>query len=126
MNAPLFCQILRRTLLPFLQLKFPAPSSHRLMQDNDPKHCSRYAQKFYNEVGINWWHTPPKSPDLNPIENFWHELKDHLRGVNKQELVDGILTFWQTVDVQKCCKYIGHLRKVIAKVIEYQGNATGY
>jgi len=130
MNAPLFCQILRRTLLPFLQVKFPTPNSHRLMQDNDPKHCSRYARCFYDEVGINWWRTPPESPDLNPIENVWHELKDHLRGVvkprNKQELIDGILAFWETMDEQKCQKYIGHLKKVIPKVIELNGNATGY
>ena len=57
-------------------------------------------------------------------------LIDHLCGVvkpmNKQELVDGILTFWPTVDEQICCMYIGDLRKVIPKVIEYQGNATGY
>ena len=130
MDAPFFCQILRRTLLPFLQEKFPAPNSHRFMQDNDPKHCSRAAQKFYDEVGINWWRTPPESPDLNPIENLWHELKDHLRGVikpkNKQELIDGILTFWSTVNEHKCCKYIRHLQKVIPKVIEKGGDATGY
>ena len=46
MNAPLFCEILRQALLPFLQEKSPTPNSHRLMQDNDPKHRSRYARKF--------------------------------------------------------------------------------
>ena len=130
MDAPFFCSILRRTLLPFLQKTFPAPNSHRFMQDNDPKHCSRMAQSFYGEVGINWWRTPAESPDLNPIENLWHELKDYLRGVikpkNKQELIDGILTFWGTIDEHKCCKYIGHLKKVILKVIEKGGDATGY
>ena len=67
------------------------------MQDNNPKHYSRAAQRFYDEVGINWWRIPPESPDLNPIENLRHELKDHLRGVikpkNKQQLIDGILSF---------------------------------
>lgn len=28
MDAPFFCQILRQTLLPFLQEKFPTPNSH--------------------------------------------------------------------------------------------------
>ena len=129
-ECPLFCQILQQTLLPFLEEKFPSPNSHRLMQDNDPKHCSRYAQRFYEEVGITWWRSPPESPDLNPIENVWHELKDHFRGVvkprSKQELIDGILAFWETVDEHKCHKYIGHLKKVIPRVIEYNGNATGY
>jgi len=130
MDAPLYCEILQRTLLPFLQRKFPEPLPHHFMQDNDPKHCSRTAQTFYEEVGINWWRTPPESPDLNPIENLWHELKEYLRReikpTIKQELIDGITTFWATVDVHKCCKYIGHLRKVIPRVIEMGGDATGY
>ena len=86
MDAPLFCQILQKTLLPFLQDKFP--DFHRFMQDNDPKHCSRLAQRFYADNGINWWRTPPESPDLNPIENLWHEI---VKPTNKQELIDGIV-----------------------------------
>ena len=130
MDAPFFCQILRQTLLPFLQEKFPAPNSHCFMQYNNPKHCSRAAQRFYDEVFINWWRTPLESSDLNPIVNLWHELKDRLHEVikpkNKQELIDGILTFWSTVNEYKCCKYIRHLQKVIPKVIEKGGDATGY
>ena len=44
------------------------------MQDNDPKHTSRRAQEFFSEQNVNWW-TPPESPDANPTENLWHELK---------------------------------------------------
>jgi len=107
MAAPLYCEILQRTLLPFLQEKFPPPTTHRFMQDNDPKHTSRAAQEFYAKSGINWWRTPAESPDVNPIENFWHELKEYIRREvkprNKQELVNGITRFWATIDVHKCC-----------------------
>ena len=44
----------------------------------------------------------------------------------KEELVEELKEFWRTVNVQKCNKYIGHLRKVVPKVIEVGGNATGY
>ena len=72
----------------------------------------------------------PESPDLNPIENLWHELKEYIRRSvkprTKEELIDGIKEFWSTVDAAKCTKYIRHLRKVIPKVIDVHGDATGY
>ena len=68
MNAPLFVQILDRTLLPFIEEVFP--DGHRFMQDNDPKHTSKLGQKFLEDHGVNWWHTLPESLDLNPIENL--------------------------------------------------------
>ena len=73
MDATLFVEVLRKGLLPFLRRVYP--SGHRFMQDNDPKHRSRLAQAFFAENGVNWWQTPPESPDANPIENLWHELK---------------------------------------------------
>ena len=45
MNAELYVEILRTTLLPFLSSKFPM--GHRLMQDNDPKHVSNLAKQFF-------------------------------------------------------------------------------
>ena len=38
MDRFLFCDILDKTLLPFVEKEFP--DHHRLMQDNDPKHTS--------------------------------------------------------------------------------------
>lgn len=128
MDADRYIQILTRTLLPFL--RDVMPRGHRFMQDNDPKHTSRKVQDFLAEKSINWWKTPAESPDCNPIENIWHELKEYIRREvkprTKEQLVEGIQQFWATVDVQKCQKYIRHLRKVIPRVIELNGDATGY
>ena len=77
MDAPMYCDILRRTLLPFLRDVYP--EGQKLFQDNDPKHTSRCAKQFLEENGVNWWPSPPESPDLNPIELLWHELKEYLR-----------------------------------------------
>ena len=128
MDAPLYIQILEQTLLPFVEEVYP--DGHRLMADNDPKHTSNAAKAFLEDNQVNWWRTPAESPDCNPIENIWHELKEYQRREvkpkTKQELIDGINAFWSTVDVAKCVKYIRHLRKVLPKVIELQGAATGY
>ena len=128
MNAPVYIDILEQTLLPFVREVYP--DSHRFMQDNDPKHTSKKGQEFLSTNKITWWKTPPESPDLNPIENLWHEMKEFIRREvkpkTKDELVDGITEFWGSVSGEKCRKYIRHLNKVIPRVIELGGAATGY
>ena len=128
MDAEMYTEILSKTLKPFIDDVYP--ESHRLFQDNDPKHTSRLASKFFEENGINWWKTPPESPDCNPIENLWHELKEYLRREvkpkTKEELIHGIQAFWTTVDREKCQRYIRHLRHVLPRIVELEGAATGF
>ena len=53
-------------------------------------------------------------------------MRREVKPKTKDELVQGILSFWRTVDVGKCRRYILHLRKVIPRMIECNGDATGY
>ena len=81
------------------------------------------------ENGINWWKTPPESPDLNPIENLWHNMKQYIcskvKPINKDQLLDGLEEFWNTVTKEKCQKYIGHIHTVMPKVVEANGGPCG-
>ena len=36
----------------------------------------RYAVDFLSVSKVKYWPTPADSPDLNPIEMVWHELKE--------------------------------------------------
>lgn len=56
MNAQLYIKILRQTLLPFITNTYP--NHHRFMQDNDPKHTSNLAKRFFENHNIHWWRTP--------------------------------------------------------------------
>lgn len=78
--------------------------------------------------------TPAESLDLNPIEeNLWHILKEFIqrevKPKTKQELVDGIQEFGEQrllKSAKRIHVYIGHLKKVIPKVIKLESAATEY
>ena len=127
-DAQRYTQILDRSLVPFIRSCYPA--GHRFQQDNDPKHTSGHVERYFKSRQINWWRTPPESPDLNPIENVWGALKQYLRSTfkpkNTSELQEGIQRFWQSLTPQVCQRYINHLNKVIPKVIEVDGDPSGY
>ena len=93
MNATGFIEVLTAGLVPYLR---EVDTNPKFMQDNDPKHTSRRVGLWIHE-NINWWKTPAESPDLNPVENLWHELKKYVRRVikpqTKQELISGTLHF---------------------------------
>ena len=50
------------------------------------------------EQSGNWWKTPTSSPDINPIERVWAELKRYIarkvKPLSKIDLVSGIVVFW--------------------------------
>ena len=128
MNAERPCAVFQAGLLPYIQNTFP--DWHRLQQDNDPKHASGLIDEFFEENHVNWWPTPPESPDLNPIENVWGSLKQYLRNFykpqNLDQLKDGIQCFWSTLTPSVCTRYIQHLDKVIPKVIQVEGEPSRY
>ena len=128
MNSTRYCEILESTLLHFLKRSLPA--LHRFQQDNDPKHTGNYTKQFLLKNSVNWWKTSPESPNLNPIENVWGSLKSFLRHTykprNLETRIAGIKQFWKSMTPEVCRKYIGHLQKVMPKVVELGGAASGY
>lgn len=98
MDAIRFSEILDASFVPFIAECFP--DGHRFQMDNDPKHRSSHIEQYFERHNINWWATPPGSPDLNPIENLWWSLKQFLRTTHKPkslgELKEGVSKFWQS------------------------------
>ena len=49
------------------------------VQDGDPSQNSAAARKEMKELGVEVHSIPPRSPDINPIENVFHSLDRKLR-----------------------------------------------
>jgi len=71
------------------------------------------------------------SPDLNPIENVWRDIRVLIRKQpilpkTKAELQQSILGYWETYPQENCQKLISFLQRRCAAVIESKGYATKY
>ncbi len=49
------------------------------MQDNSGPHTLPEAQQEFGARGLMPMDWPPSSPDLNPIENIWHLMKQRIK-----------------------------------------------
>ena len=128
MTAAFYVNVLKKGLISFMAKTFPDGCTFQ--QDNDPKHRSKLVLEFIRSKNIPYHVTPPESPDLNPIEMVWHELKHHLRKnvkpTNKETLIKGITEFWSKLTADRCTRYIDHIQKVLPLVLVHKGCATGH
>uniref|UniRef100_A0AC35G415 Tc1-like transposase DDE domain-containing protein n=1 Tax=Panagrolaimus sp. PS1159 TaxID=55785 RepID=A0AC35G415_9BILA len=78
---------------------------YQLIQDSSSVHVSAESQYAFDEANILLFPLPPQSPDFNPIEFIWRDMKNFIKERNpktKCDLVRVILEFWKTVTPSKC------------------------
>lgn len=87
-DANLFNEWLKQMLIPNL---IPGQV---LILDNASFHKSTESQKLVEAAGCKILFLPPYSPDLNPIEKYWANMKRKVR-----ELLKEVTTFTEALDL---------------------------
>ena len=72
MNGKYFSDFVRSDLI---ELFSPGGQQKWFVMDNDPSQTSKAARKAINDSEETLFEIPPRSPDLNPIENLFHIVK---------------------------------------------------
>ncbi len=89
--------------------------------DNDPKHPAKATKEWLKKKHIKVLEWPSQSPDLNPIENLWRELKVRVAKRQPQNLNDLeriCKEEWDKIPPEMCAN--------LTSVIANKGFATKY
>lgn len=100
-------------------------------QDNASTHTAKKVQRWFKQNKVNVLVWPPHSPDLNPIENLWANVKQrvderHLTIANKAGLWEAIEVEWEATPVDYCRSLVESMPHRIQAVLDAHGGYTKY
>lgn len=99
------------------------------LQDNASYHGARASHQWFHNNGVSLIPLPPHSPDLNPIENLWADLKRRVEARNAsniQELKKIIGEEWTNTTTDLCSRLAHSMQRRCESVVEVQGFRTPY
>ncbi len=119
MNAAKYRDILDENLLQSAQ-DLRLGRSFTFQQDNDPKHTAKITKEWLHNNSVTVLEWPSQSPDLNPIEHLWRDLKMavHQRlPSNLTELERICKEEWQRIPKSRCEKLVASFPKRLMAVL---------
>ncbi|GFU88655.1 transposable element Tcb2 transposase [Trichonephila clavipes] len=128
MTARKYIDILRHNLQSSAQ-KLVLGTSFVFQQDNDPKHTANLTREWLLYNSPRQLKTPPRSPDINPIKNFWHKLGVEVRKhkiSSKDELKRILLQEWHKIPNSTTKILVFSMRNRLQAVINAKGMHTKY
>ncbi|KAI4890683.1 hypothetical protein NFI96_033748 [Prochilodus magdalenae] len=128
MNGAMYCEILGANLLPSARA-MKMKRGWVFQHDNDPKHTARATNEWLRKKHFKVLEWPSQSPDLNPIENLWRELKVRVARRQPQNITaleEICMEEWANIPATVCANLVKTYRKRLTSVIANKGYTTKY
>lgn len=129
LDAELYCQILDDEYTATLQYYNLTKDSTIFQHDNDPKHTANRTKQHLKNRKIQILDWPAQSPDMNPIEHLWHEVKKRIKQSpekisGKDDLWDLITNVWNGIEPEICQTLYRSMTKRINDLYDANGGYT--
>ena len=128
LDGPLLKNILHEHLVQTAHRLFPA-GGWWLLWDNAPNHTGVVVKRSIHNLGLNAIDFSSYSPDLNPIENFWNDLKRRVETHNATdttELQQHIMMEWNNTDPDFLAKIADSTPDRCKPVVTSKGHKIPY
>lgn len=128
MDSRLYTDTLQRFMKPFA-LDFWPSGEWFYLDDNASYHRSHVTQTWLFNNGVNLIKLPPHSPDLNPIENLWADLKRRIESRfphSIQELKEIVIEEWANTSQSICSNLVASMPDRMQAVLDAGGFKTPY
>jgi transposase len=127
----------RRSATDFVDLVYDGPLLEfldefidpTLMEDGAPVHRSNAPKEWRQQHGLNKMVWPAQSPDMNPIENLWMQMKDrvtkqHKTSMSLETFTESIIQSWEAITVEQIDKLVMTMPTRVRTLMKNNGKST--
>ncbi len=118
-------------MLPSVKRHYPKGTKIIFVHDKATSHTANVTKEYISThlpAGCDVRVNPTKSPDLQPIEKYWHSMEERVsrrRPTTIEQLRKYIIQDWNALTPEEIGKYFDKLEENLRIVAKYKGEFSG-